>query len=71
MSNAISGRLKNCSATLEYSRLFLDVLAKTQVTTGPTLFEVRAKWVLRNPTQFGSDTDVRLIYMLIVRTPYL
>ena len=22
--------------------------------TGPTLFEVQAKWVLRNPTQFGS-----------------
>ena len=36
-----------------YASYEFETKTKTLKSTGPTLFEVQAKWVLRNPTQFA------------------
>ena len=55
--------------SLLFSKLFIIVvesaLGKISLkSTGPMLFEVQAKWVLRNPTQFGSRSQNRFCLYL-------
>ena len=45
----------SCQSAQKYLLMRDDIgtFFKSRFSTGPTLFEVQAKWVLRNPTQFG------------------